>query len=352
MVSAVGEAVERYSASRFHRRALLRAPVAQMKGDFLAPADLCPYADHQLADPEFPFALLSPSTPIDWTRGFWLDTRAEVFVPALPTYFNYHSAPEEHFCEVNSNGLAAGPTLDAAALSAALELCERDAFMISWLARLPGKRVLLDASVSADAREAARQLEEHGLRVELYLLDVGLGIPAIACVGYGDGERWPGAAISLAAHLDPRTAIAKAVFEQGHLGPYLCRLLAEGKRAIPERAEDVRTLDDHALYYVPKHRVPAFAFLGAGGTIAAADLPAPEGPSIDVLCRRLAAAGLRVAIVDVTSPDLAGTPIRVARALGKGFQQIHFGHRLARLGNPRLLAMAPHGINPDPHPMA
>jgi ribosomal protein S12 methylthiotransferase accessory factor len=54
----------------------------------------------------------------------------------------------------------------------------------------------------------------------------------------------------------------------------------------------------------------------------------------------------------VTSPDLAVTPLRVARALGPGFQQIHFGHLLGRLGNPRLWAMAPRGINPDPHPMA
>jgi ribosomal protein S12 methylthiotransferase accessory factor len=352
MVSAVGEAVERYSASRFHRRAWRRGPVTEMEGDLLAPADLCPYAEHQYADPGFPFARLSPGTPIDWARGFWLDTRREVLVPALPTYFNYPAPPEEHFCEVTSNGLAAGPTLDAAALSAALELCERDAFMITWLARLPGRRVLLDASVSAEAREAARQLEERGVRVELYLLDAGVGVPAIACVGYGDGERWPGATVSLAAHLDPRAAIAKAVLEQGHVGPYLCRLVADGKRTIPERPEDVRTLEDHALYYVPRRRVAAFAFLGAGGEIGAADLPAPEGTSIDALCRRLAAAGLRIAIVDVTAPDLAETPLRVARALGKGFQQIHFGHPRARLGNPRLLAMATHGLNPDPHPMA
>jgi ribosomal protein S12 methylthiotransferase accessory factor len=352
MVSAVGEAIERYSAGRYHPPALIHAPVAGMKGDFLAPADLCPYADHQYEDPTFPFARLSRDTPIDWTRGFWLDTRAPVLVPALPTYFNYHTAPEAYFCEVSSNGLAAGPTLDAAALSAALELCERDAFMISWLARRPGRRVILDASVSADAREAARQLTENGVRVELYLLDSGLGIPAVACVGYGDGERWPGATMSLAAHLDPRAAIAKALFEQGHLGPYMCRMVAEGRRAIPERPEDVRSLEDHALYYVPKQRVSAFDFLGAGGEVAAADLPAPEDVSIEVLVKRIAAAGLRVAIVDVTSPDLAQTPIRVARALGAGFQQIHFGHLLVRLGNPRLQAMATHGINPDPHPMA
>jgi ribosomal protein S12 methylthiotransferase accessory factor len=155
--------------------------------------------------------------------------------------------------------------------------------------------------------------------------------------------------MSIAAHLCPRTAIAKAVLEQGHLGPYLCRLVARGERAIPARPEDVHTLDDHALYYVPKDRVAAFAFLGAGGEVAAADLPAPEEISIDALVRRLARAGLRIAIADVTSPDLGDTPFRVARALGAGFQQIHFGERL---GNPRLMAMASQGINPDPHPMA
>jgi ribosomal protein S12 methylthiotransferase accessory factor len=352
LVSAVGEAVERYSASRYDRASLLRAPVAEMKGDFLPPAALSHYAERQYQEANFPFARLCPHTPIDWVQGFWLDTRATVHVPALPAYFNYHAVPAERFCEVTSNGLAAGPTLEDAALSAALELCERDAFMISWLTRRPGKRVILDASIEANAREAVRQLEELGVRVELYLLDVGTNIPAIACVGYGDGEEWPSAMMSLAAHLRPSAAIAKAIYEQGHFGPYLCRLVAEGKTAIPARPEDVHTLEDHALYYVPKHRTPAFSFLGAAGVVAAKDLPEPSDVSTEVLVRRLAAAGLRVAIVDVTSPDLAETPFRVARALGAGFQQIHFGHGLERLGNPRLLAMATHGINPDPHPMA
>jgi ribosomal protein S12 methylthiotransferase accessory factor len=352
LVSAVGEAVERYSAARIHPAALVRASLAQMSGDFLAPADLCTYAEHQLDEPGFPFPRLSPELPLEWARGFWLDTGAPVLVPALPVYFNYHAPPGAHFCEVTSNGLAAGPTLAAAALSAALELCERDAFMLAWLARRPGRRVSLDDSISAEAREAVRQLKEQGVRVEVVLLEVGVEVPAVACVGYGDGERWPGAAVSLAADLDPRAAIAKAIFEQAHLGPYLCRLVAEGRRAIPERPEDVRDLEDHALYYLPKRRADALAFLGSGGVTAASDLRAPKEISAAVLCRRLAPAGLRIAVVDVTSPDLAETPIRVARALGAGFQQIHFGHRLARLGNPRLLAMATHGINPDPHPMA
>ncbi|MFT3766161.1 MAG: YcaO-like family protein [Minicystis sp.] len=352
MISAVGEGVERYAAERFDPASLVHAKVSDIEGDHIPPADLANYAESQYGDCNFPYTRLDPETSIAWTRGMWLDTRSPVLVPALPVYMHYPATPAEYFCEVTSSGLAAGPTLEDAMLGAALELLERDAFMISWMTRRPGRLVRPDSSIDASAREVARQLEEKGVRVALYLLDVGLGIPTAVCVGYGDGVRWPGATVSLSAHLRPRVAIAKALLEQGHVGPYLRRLVFDEKRPIPKRPEDVHTIEDHAFYYAPKRRAKALAFLGRGGEVAAADLPEPEEVSTRALVRRVQAAGLRIAVVDVTSPDLAPTPFRVARALGPGFQQIHFGHTRARLGNPRLLALASNGINPDPHPLA
>jgi ribosomal protein S12 methylthiotransferase accessory factor len=273
-------------------------------------------------------------------------------VPALPALFDHPAAPGEAFCQVTSNGLAAGATRADASMRAALELIERDAFMISWLARLPGRTIVLDDSVDPGAREVARELAERGARLELHLLDVGLGVPTVVSIGFGDGERWPGATVAMAAHPSPARAIRKAVLEQGHVGPYLRRLMIERAKPVPESPEDVRTLDDHARYYFPPSRAAAFAFLGRGGEIRAASLEEPERPSLDLLVERIRRAGLRVAVVDLTSPDLRATPFRVVRALGPDFQQIHFGHALGRLGNPRLLAMAPSGLNPDPHPMA
>ncbi|WP_437686367.1 TOMM precursor leader peptide-binding protein [Sorangium sp. So ce176] len=352
LVRAVGEAVERYSSGLFRKAELLRSSVAEMKGDFIAPEQLCLYSEEQYARPGFPYPRLDPSTPIEWALGRWMDTRAPVYVPALPTYFNYCAPRGADFCQVTSNGLAAGATIAGASLGAALELIERDAFTISWLARRPGRRILPDDSVDAEVREIARQLEGRGARIELYLLDAGVAIPTVMCVGYGDGKRWPGAVVSLAAHLSPHMAIRKAILEQGQIGTYVFRLMTGEALGIPERPEDVRSLEDHAVYYVPPSRAGAFAFLGEGGTVTASQLEEPEHISLSALTRRMSAAGLRIAIVDVTSPDLAATPFRVVRAIGPDFQQIHFGHEVARLGNPRLRAMAPYGINPDPHPMA
>ncbi|MGK3986574.1 TOMM precursor leader peptide-binding protein [Sorangium sp. So ce136] len=352
LIRATGEAVERYSAGIFDAGALLRASVAEMKGDFIAPERLCLYDEAQYARPGFPFARLDSTTPIAWALGRWLDTRAPVHVPALPTYYGSCAGPGAHFCQVTSNGLAAGPTLEGASMGAALELIERDAFMISWLARRPGRRILPDDAIEPEVHEVARQLAERGARIELYLLEAGIAVPVVMCVGYGDGKRWPGAVVSISAHLSPLIAIKKAILEQGQIGSFVFRLMTGEDVAVPERPEDVRTLEDHAVYYLPPSRAAAFAFLRQGGTVTAAELEEPSEISLSELTRRVQAAGMRIAIVDVTSPDLAATPFRVARALGPDFQQIHFGHELARLGNPRLRSMAPHGINPDPHPMA
>jgi ribosomal protein S12 methylthiotransferase accessory factor len=352
MISAVGEAVERYSAGRVDPRRIVRAPAAALTDDFIAPARLCLYADHQYDEPGFPFVRPAPEATIDWTLGAWLDTGEPVYLPALTTFYDYPARPAEHFCQVTSNGLAAGPTLAEAALRATLELVERDTFTLSWLGRLPARRIAVDASLDPAVRDLARRLAGAG-RMSLYLLDAGLHVPVVMCVVFGDGARWPGATAALAAHPSPRLAVRKAILEQGQGGPYYRRLLEEGRSTVPAGPDDVHTLLDHALYYFPPERASAFDFLEAGPLVSAGDLaePEPGGASLSGLVERLRAAGMRVAVADLSSPDLAGTPFRVARALGPDFQQIHFGHRLARLGNPRLGAWAPRGINPDPHPL-
>jgi ribosomal protein S12 methylthiotransferase accessory factor len=351
VIGAVAEAVERYSARWVDPRAIVRAPAAELDGDSISPARLSHYPESRYREPDFPFARIGPAAPLDWVRGLWLDTGDPVYLPALPVYYDYHVPPAEQFCQVTSNGLAAGPTLEEAYRRATLELIERDAFTISWIARRPGRRIALDDSVDLHVRELARRLAVEAGRLSLHLLDAGLGVPTVLCVTFGDGVRWPGAAVSIAAHPSPRRAIEGALLEHGQGGPHYRRLLEEGKTAIPLTPDDVHTLVDHAAYYFPVSRAKAFGFLERGPLVRAADLAEPADASLAAVIARVRAAGLRVAGVDLTSPDLLGTPFRVARAIGPDFQQIHFGHRLARLANPRLVSMCPRGFNPDPHPL-
>ncbi|MHB8732207.1 MAG: TOMM precursor leader peptide-binding protein [bacterium] len=352
MVGAVGEAIERYSAAR-QPAGLRRAALNELSGDVLDPRRLCLYDDAQYNAPGFPFVRFDPGRPIAWTKGRWLDTGQPVWVPALLTYLHWPEDDGEAFCQITSNGLAAGVDFDDAALRAVVELVERDAFMTAWLTRRPGRKLLVDDAVGAGTREVVRQLGERGVEVECFLLEGGVRIPVVACLGLGDGRRWPSLAVGLGAHLSPVAAARRAILELGKNAAYLHRLMADGATRIPRTTGEVRTNTDHALYYAPKGRARAIGFLRRGGRAPRrlSALRAPADVSLRVCVARLNAAGVRAAVVDVTSPDVAGSPFRVARGLATGLQPLDFGFRLRRTINPRLGAMLTGRVNPHPHPL-
>jgi hypothetical protein len=130
---------------------------------------------------------------------------------------------------------------------------------------------------------------------------------------------------------------------------------AEAGRTLPETASDVRALEDHALFYVDPARAAALAFLTRPGDqpVNPSELAALSGADLDAVRVELDRCHLRVAVADVTAPDAASGPFRVARALGVGVAKIEFGSALRRLGNDRLGALLGEGEpNPVPHPLA
>jgi ribosomal protein S12 methylthiotransferase accessory factor len=93
-------------------------------------------------------------------------------------------------------------------------------------------------------------------------------------------------------------------------------------------------------------------FVRCSITLCSGDLEEPPERSLRLCIERLKAAGMRVAVKDVTSPDVAASPFRVVRALGVNMQPIDFGFTVRRLGNPRLRALLTGNANPYPHPVA
>ena len=344
LIGAFGETIERYSAARYRKQDLRYAALAELDGDVLDPATLAGYSDAQLATAGFPFSRYDPAKPIHWARGRWLDNGEPVWMPALLVYFNFQAGAGERFQQVSSNGLAAGADAPDAAARATCELMERDAFMTAWHARRPGVRIVPDR-LDPGLQEVLRQLSRCGAEIELYR--IGGSLPVVLCLAMGDGREWPGATASLGAHPDLRVAVEKAILEQGAVGPYIRRMMRDGQ-AIPDAPEQVRNLNDHALYYVPCERREHLAFLRGETTIRLSD----AGPTVE-LAAACAEQGVRVAVADVTSPDLAPTGLCVARAIGVGAQPIDFGFGLRRLENPRLeRLLAGAAANPQPHPLA
>ena len=354
--SAIGEGIERYSASLWNPAALTRAAFNELPDQAaFDPRSLVLYDDAQYARSDFPFASYNPDVKLDWVEGLWLDTGDSVQLPALATYMHFPVDPAERFAQTTSNGLAAGVNFEDAALRALYELIERDAFMLFWLAGRSAVR-LSEEGCDAVTERALREVNRLGAQTELYLLDAGTQHPTVVCLGLGDGRSWPGATIGLASHADIGIALHRAVLEHGHYGAYIRRLMLEGRHRDVSASGDVLTGLDHALYYVRPDRAAALEPLrsGSSGTATVAELGSRYGqePTLSACVACLRDAGIRAAAADLTSPDVALAPVRVVRAFGTYMQPIHFGVANRRLKNPRLQALLSGEAVSEPHPIA
>jgi ribosomal protein S12 methylthiotransferase accessory factor len=299
-----------------------------------------------------------------------LPSGREILVPAGMVYLaGVSQDPRDALCQVTSSGLAAGDSFEMAALHGVMELVERDAFMVTWMNRLPAPEIdLSQADTAIDG--IRRRYGRRGVTVRAFDITTDLGIPVVLGVALDDGGAGPSVVVALGCDLDPAIAVRKAVGElcqvrAGALG----RARAGGAASPPASPEQVRSLDDHGSYLAHPDRRGELAFLldnhGRAGRV---DRAPPHGTGdaahdLDLCVARLADHGCRVGAVDVTTSDVALYGFHVVRALVTGLQPIHFGYGYERLGGQRLFEVpramgydtrvrSESDLNPCPHPLA
>jgi thiazole/oxazole-forming peptide maturase SagD family component len=341
IISAVGEAIERYAASMPDSERIVWARPNDLDGEVLDPRTLVLYTDAQYEDDGFPYARFDPSVRHPWVPGRWLADDTPVWVPAVCVFLSLTLWPEHILCQGTSNGLAASTDLQDAALRATLELVERDAFLASWFTACPGRPVDTGDTLDPQLRRVVRGIESLGPKVELYTLQTSACGTTALCLALGDGQQWPGITIGLGADLDPYLAVRQAILELAQTGPYLSRMMRSGALTVPDDPSLVREMLHHAAYYFPADRAIAFDRLRSSETPhASSDLTQnPPERSLASCATKLAAAGVRVALVDVTSPDVATGPFRVVRAVSPDLQPIWYGYGLDRRPVDRIRAL-------------
>jgi thiazole/oxazole-forming peptide maturase SagD family component len=138
----------------------------------------------------------------------------------LPTAFCYFNAPQpdgEPFCIGDSNGNAAGNTLEEAVLQGFLELVERDAVALWWYNRVKRPGVDLDSFADPYLDRVRAYLRERGR--ELWVIDLtsDLKIPVFASLSRETGGPEERIVPGFGAHLDPHVALSRAITEMNQM---------------------------------------------------------------------------------------------------------------------------------------
>ncbi|MEU6061873.1 YcaO-like family protein [Streptomyces sp. NPDC047097] len=342
-ITAIAEAAERYCGNRLpppgHPDAPRRATAADLRAEGLrlyGPEELPGYADWQYARPGFPYQRLTPDTPALWARGS--EDGRDCWAPVALTHLNWRqgelrSLPRTH--HLNYAGIATGQGLDDAVERALLEIVERDALELWW--HLDGPTRGIDpASVPGLDRDLA------GCGLDVWIVEMPSEFAPCMAALVHDPALGVHAA-GFACRLDPAEAARKAVLEAVHTWVFSqgaveadgwvfraieAGLLAPGlyldhrpdRRYLDDCGPDfarVRDLGAHVQVWLDPRTAPlARRFTEpALGTIAVTDLRDGSRAELDA---RLAEGGHRVITFDLTTEDVAETPLRVARVLVSG----------------------------------
>jgi len=369
MLGVIGEAVERYCASHPRRGSLRRAAIADLDGDAVSPEDLVLYSEAQYARKSLPFSIWRPAHQLSWVLVNELITEKPVWVPATFVFLSLPASaePQDFLCASTSSGFAAGIDVAHAARAAALELIERDAFVITWLNRLAVREIDL-GHVEGVTGDIVSVFGKGGTRLRAFLLPTDLPAVPVMTMALDETGTGPAAVIALGCEMDPCRALEKAMFEICQVHDPLRKAHREGRGESANTYADVRTLEQHAAYFFRRDHLHELQFLlERRAPISIDEVPGHRGRAVDDDLRTLAsgfhASGSRLLYRDVTTPDLTGYPIRVVRALAPHIQPIHFGHGQERLGGRRLYELPARlgqsdgprresSLNPCPHPLA
>jgi oxazoline/thiazoline synthase len=219
--SALMEAIERYSGIFQGDEIRVRRRFADFAlGDAIPPNDFLLFSDAQCGSSETKSQEARAGVPwpfdraveIDWSPLWSLrDDRFKYLPTGLLYYFD--DGAGDGRTHADSNGCAAGNTLEEAIVQGFLELVERDAYAIWWYNRLKRAEVDLDRIGDPYITDLRSQLASMGRR--LWALDVtsDLGVPAIVAVSHWTEGNRECLETGAGAHFDFRIAVLRAITE-------------------------------------------------------------------------------------------------------------------------------------------
>ncbi|SDL13275.1 ribosomal protein S12 methylthiotransferase accessory factor [Nonomuraea maritima] len=329
-VSAMCEAIERYSGIFQGDEARTRASLRALGDDAVHPNACALYSEAQFRDRPTGIRAstytyvndpLDESADIDWTPVWSLTEQRHKYLPTGYLYYYYPRVPGRIYAWSDSNGNAAGSSVEDAVLQGFMELVERDAVAVWWYNRL--RRPAFDLEAFRDPWIAEFLEVYAGLNREVHVLDLtnDLGIPVAAAISRRTTGPTEDILMAFGAHFDPRIAVQRALAEMNQFIPAVIQVTEKGTR--------YRYPDGEQLRWWKTARIEQHPYLTPSGSPVppSAHSRPPTGDLLDDIATARAVVedrGMEMLVLDQTRPDI-GLP--VVKVIVPGLR--HFWRRLA-----------------------
>lgn len=316
----------------------------------------------------------------NWVWGYSFRSQSPILVPEHYAYYGLASSEENPaFVFEVSNGCALGNCLEEAIFHGMMEVIERDAFLLTWYARLSLPRLDLLSVADPTIRLLIKHLEYHsGYTIYAWNATLDHAIPCLFLMGIDEQKRenMPKVHVVAGSHPHPEQALLRALREVTTSLDTTSQTYLQSRAHALEMLADaslVQEMDHHPqVYYLPE-AFDRFDFLyhtPRQQTFQEAFRDFYQHPpeSMDLrddlewLIGCYLKRGSDIIVVDQTAPEHLPCGLCCVKVLMPGMLPMTFGERNRRvIGFERLhqlpytlgyqdhpLTMAE--INPHPHP--
>ncbi len=331
--SAVCEAIERFSGVWEPRIPSVRSAWRDLEQYAIHPADVLLFSDAQY-DSRSTFGQVhnrfqrvpkrfDESRPIDFTPARSLTTGDEVLVPAGLAWYGTPDVEVYPYVYTDSNGEAAGNTLEEAILQGLCEVCERDAVGMWWFNRVQRPGVDLDSFKDPYVDVLREFYAKKGRNIWVISLQNDLKMPVFAAMSRRDRDVQD-IMVGFGAHPDPSLALFRALTELNQFLPFVAMQDEYGNTIY--RTQDEATIEwcrnattESEPWLMPHQGLPL---------VKLSDLPSTGTRRIDELVDRqvktLRDVGVETIVINQSRPEIE---LSVAKVFTPGLR--HFWRRSA-----------------------
>lgn len=334
---ATFEALERYASSVFIKDEVITASQNEL-GDSALDLNLIPKCSvSEYADPKCPLRPADSSHPIRWVKAIEMTTGRDCCIPLVISHLHVRPNKYEFFWNQISTGVAAHTNIHTAIISAILEVVERDAIALTWLAKIPLPEVIPN---NGDALKLLTLAQRSGCLFNLYDATTDIGIPTIYGLQRRPNHPELAQMVACSSGYSGEKVFRKTLFELAQLNH-----VDWGGSSPPENIHDIVNLIDGARFMAKPENSQAFNFLTTSinsKLLTSFENLTEDNDSLVLknLISRLANMNVKTYLVNLTTDDLRESGVHVVRAFIPSLMPMSPIYRARYLGHSRLYEYA------------
>lgn len=336
------EALERYALKTISKKTIKFSTTDKLNKPFIDLSKIVSFSDKQK---ELNNNLeLNIKGPYSWVIGKNLSSMEDIYIPAQLVYLSYRRKGGEGLIRLPiSTGAAAGTAYSAAIYRGLCEVIERDAFMITYLNKLPRSKVPLHKSENTEIKNILKIADNYNLQVNSYDISTDVAVYTFLTVIYDSTGIASAISAGLKSSLNPVEALLGSLQEAFHPRTWIRHKKDQFTGKISDLTEPSELLE-RAILWSSLESVKKLNFLlnSTKGTVKIEDYKdESEGSSVKDLqktVKLLNDRGYNSYFVDITPnvPSIKNTNFKVVMTAVPELQPLYLDERYPYLGGNRL----------------